>query len=305
MIHQTVAQADISVDIAEVGNKNDRETLLACMNEFFHSPTDLVDFWGDFPERTDKIPERMLVIADLGKIVKRYRSRDYHEWLASVRRAQPYFLALVRTKRDQHYADLVDDLMRHSDLRITVCRDGKRSAFRECLWEAVSALDPYAITDVRYAHGTDRLWVVFSDGLSGLIDWESLGMTNLLDELRLDSATVGSRGATVEILMRDGESFEIDALSIRALLDAGIAKSISDRASESDRAVGERIRSARRAVGITQKDLGERVGIDQAIISKLERGKHQPRFDTLRRVAEGLDLSVSELLAQEESVPGD
>lgn len=303
MMYETTTQADITLDITEVGNKEDRDALLASVSEVFRAPTNLVDFWSEFPERTDRIPERMLVIADLGKIVKRYQSRDYHEWLASVRRAQPYFLALVRTKRDQRYADLVDDLMRHSDLRITVCRDRKTSAFLKCLWQAVSALDPNAIVDVRYTPSADRLWIAFSDGLSGFLDWESLGLTEILNQLRLDSATVGSDGATVEILTQDGETFEIDGLSIRALLDVNLAKTISERANESDREVGERIRSARLAQGMTQADLGKRTDIDQAIISKLERGKHQPRFDTVQRLAQGLGWTVSELLSEDPSVP--
>ena len=44
-------------------------------------------------------------------------------------------------------------------------------------------------------------------------------------------------------------------------------------------------------------ELSRRTGFDQAVISRLERGKHRPRIDTLRRIARALDMTVSQVLA--------
>jgi transcriptional regulator with XRE-family HTH domain len=45
-------------------------------------------------------------------------------------------------------------------------------------------------------------------------------------------------------------------------------------------------------------EVARRTGLDQAVISRLEGGKHQPRLDTLRRIADALGLGVAELLSE-------
>jgi DNA-binding XRE family transcriptional regulator len=178
----------------------------------------------------------------------------------------------------------------------------QRSAVNKCLRDAFAALDPDSLIDVRYWSETDRIWVSFSDGVSGYLDWKSLGIADRLADLRLESVTIGSGSTTLELSRKNGELFEIDARSIKALLDAPLAKSIYKRGARSDLELGNRIKSARQKARLTQTELGEKIGIDQAILSKLERGRHQPRIDTLRRIADGLDLTVTELLVEEEPV---
>ena len=47
---------------------------------------------------------------------------------------------------------------------------------------------------------------------------------------------------------------------------------------------------ARRSRNMTQKELAERTGIDQSDISKIETGNANPSLNTLKRLAEGLDM---------------
>ena len=47
---------------------------------------------------------------------------------------------------------------------------------------------------------------------------------------------------------------------------------------------------ARIANNITQKQLAERTGINQADISKLENGTRNPTINLLKRLAEGMDI---------------
>ncbi len=49
---------------------------------------------------------------------------------------------------------------------------------------------------------------------------------------------------------------------------------------------------ARRASGLTQKQLSERTGIAQADISKLESGNANPSLKTLQRLAAGMGMKV-------------
>ena len=47
---------------------------------------------------------------------------------------------------------------------------------------------------------------------------------------------------------------------------------------------------ARTSQNLTQKELAEKTGINQADISKIETGNANPALSTLKRLAEGLDM---------------
>ena len=49
---------------------------------------------------------------------------------------------------------------------------------------------------------------------------------------------------------------------------------------------------ARKQSGLTQKELAERTGINQADISKLENGTANPSIRTLRRLADGMGMKM-------------
>lgn len=49
---------------------------------------------------------------------------------------------------------------------------------------------------------------------------------------------------------------------------------------------------ARKAAGLTQKELSEKTGIAQGDISKLENGSGNPSLRTLKRLAEGMGKTL-------------
>ena len=49
---------------------------------------------------------------------------------------------------------------------------------------------------------------------------------------------------------------------------------------------------ARNSVNMTQKELSERTGISQADISKIENGTRNPSVNLLKRLAEGMGMSL-------------
>ena len=49
---------------------------------------------------------------------------------------------------------------------------------------------------------------------------------------------------------------------------------------------------ARTSQNLTQKELAERSGINQADISKLENGTRNPSVNLLKRLAEGMDMAL-------------
>ena len=56
--------------------------------------------------------------------------------------------------------------------------------------------------------------------------------------------------------------------------------------------VGEQIRAAREAVGLSQRDLAQRMGTSQAAIARLEAGAVGATLTTLQRAAVALDLLI-------------
>jgi UDP-N-acetylglucosamine 1-carboxyvinyltransferase len=59
----------------------------------------------------------------------------------------------------------------------------------------------------------------------------------------------------------------------------------------------ERIVEARKAKGLTQKQLGEKLGLPQSQISRIERNPDRTTVRTLKRIARALGVDVSALIA--------
>ena len=59
-------------------------------------------------------------------------------------------------------------------------------------------------------------------------------------------------------------------------------------------ALGKRIKKIRVSKNLTQEDLALHAGMDRTNISKLEKGEGNPEFFTLVRIAEALDVRLSE-----------
>ncbi|CCJ33059.1 helix-turn-helix domain-containing protein [Caloramator australicus] len=57
----------------------------------------------------------------------------------------------------------------------------------------------------------------------------------------------------------------------------------------------KRIKEIRIKKGWTIRDLGERAGINYAIVSKLENGKSSPRPKTAKAIADALEVDFDEI----------
>jgi transcriptional regulator with XRE-family HTH domain len=63
--------------------------------------------------------------------------------------------------------------------------------------------------------------------------------------------------------------------------------------------LSQNIAAQRRALGLTQAQLAERIGVDTETVSRFERGKHLPSLTTLERLAGVLLCTMADLLAEE------
>ena len=73
------------------------------------------------------------------------------------------------------------------------------------------------------------------------------------------------------------------------------------------RLVGQKIRQIRKSRHLTQSDLATRIGITQSDLSRMENGEYKVGLDTLFRILQVFELSMSEFFAEpaesEESPP--
>ena len=60
--------------------------------------------------------------------------------------------------------------------------------------------------------------------------------------------------------------------------------------------MGEKLRAARLAAGMTQGQLAEKVGCHQKDISRWENGQREPVASTLKKLAQALECSMDELV---------
>jgi transcriptional regulator with XRE-family HTH domain len=67
-------------------------------------------------------------------------------------------------------------------------------------------------------------------------------------------------------------------------------------------ALGLAVKARRGELDLTQETLANNTGLHQRWISNVETGKRNPSYASLRRLAAGLDLSASELLARAEQI---
>ena len=67
-------------------------------------------------------------------------------------------------------------------------------------------------------------------------------------------------------------------------------------------ALGTAVKTRRQELGLTQEQFAHETELHQRWISNVETGKRNPSYSSLRRLAAGLQLSTSELIARAEQL---
>ncbi len=65
--------------------------------------------------------------------------------------------------------------------------------------------------------------------------------------------------------------------------------------------VGDRVKRARRDVGLTQAALAEAAGISDETISRIERGAYEPAVSTMMALTDALGVSLDSLAGRSEA----
>ena len=64
--------------------------------------------------------------------------------------------------------------------------------------------------------------------------------------------------------------------------------------------IGDNIHKYRKIRNLTQKELGETIGISNTYLSDIETGRTNPSIKTLKKIAKGLEINYMELLKDTE-----
>lgn len=67
---------------------------------------------------------------------------------------------------------------------------------------------------------------------------------------------------------------------------------------------GAEVRRLRLKRGLSQEALAEIAGLDRTFISMIERGARRPTLDSAKRIADGLERSLGELILKVEERDG-
>lgn len=67
------------------------------------------------------------------------------------------------------------------------------------------------------------------------------------------------------------------------------------RSDDPQPALGQAVRELRDKRGVTQEDLAHEAGVTVGTLSLIERGKSNPAWGTVKRIAKALGVTMSEL----------
>lgn len=287
------------VDLTEVRSAEFKTSLKRSLSELGCKAKYFGRFWRLMTSgHTEEVPHNLIVMIDLAALAEKFDKVEPDAWLACVRRRNLMLVAFTRRTLDQMYAHQVDDWCRATDGRLWVY-EGKSSKHSDMLHHLRNLLehrDPEAVTEIRYSESDQSLWIEFADGLRHGLPWSLLRLQDVEPALRPETVRVGEHPDTIEITKTDGEVFELDSAAVRSILDQKHRRVTYAIAEAATWTLGERLKAYRESKGVSQTDLAARSGLTQEMISNLERGKHQPRFDTLEKYAKGLRVPIAVLL---------
>lgn len=140
---------------------------------------------------------------------------------------------------------------------------------------------------VQFNEGTS-LEVTFQNGEVKLYDmsvlFDKYPQLNSLKnrELFISGKLVGAYG----IIWND----EID-IEVETIYEDGVT--VKKTPVSASNLVGEAISEARAKIGISQKELSLKSGIDQSDISKIERGAANPSINTIERLVKAMEMELN------------
>jgi len=108
----------------------------------------------------------------------------------------------------------------------------------------------------------------------------------------------GMRAGDHEIFVprKDDSDLEISWMDLRSQEDPALAGFLIETAEEEAGRVGARLRALRESRGLTAKEVADRAGIAPMSLSRIELGRHDVVYRTLRKVLAAMGLGLEDLV---------
>jgi DNA-binding XRE family transcriptional regulator len=151
------------------------------------------------------------------------------------------------------------------------------------------------VVEVRFFGLDSVLCLRFADGYERAVRWTDLPFATRLAFAPV-AGSVGDAGDSVVLTDAAGGMIDLSAESVRAALDDDYREALESADDRERRLVGAKIRAVRKRANLSQLELSRRSGIAQESLSRIEKGLRDPRLGTLRRLAQGMGLSLDQLL---------
>ncbi len=140
-----------------------------------------------------------------------------------------------------------------------------------------------------------RILVRFADGMEGWVDAEEISSGT--ERLDLEKVSLPNPHE-IEIATDQGDTIKIPWDFARHYCDTTFKEKELEQANQGRKVLGEKVARLRRNRGFTQEELSQSADIGRATLSRLENGEVSPRYETLEKVAEALEVGISSLLTE-------
>jgi DNA-binding XRE family transcriptional regulator len=137
--------------------------------------------------------------------------------------------------------------------------------------------------------------MTFAPRRSAVLKWDSLPVARRLNVTPL-SAFAREHGQSVQLVDADGREVDVDAGSLRPIVGSEHLRLLESADGDLRLQMGARLRRVREESGLSQQLVSERGGMAQESLSRIENGRRDPRFETLRKPTKGMDMALPELL---------
>lgn len=262
-----------------------------------------VDFWKSISgSDVSSLYKNTLITAELEPLAKLFSREEITKWGRQIRLQSPFFLVYLKKLVDQKHSSSITEILQVVSGRMKVVNlwDKDIRVQKQVLGEWVAKIarlvDPSVLIEIRVSRRDKSLWLQFGDGLTRAITWKSLPFGRRTPRLIMESAEIVDDGWTLAFQDTSNQIYEVDSEVLRMLVSPEFKKEIEEEDKQARRNLGERLRTWREKRMLSQVELSERSGIAQAAISRIEKGYHHPRLDTLRKYATALELDVPTLL---------
>lgn len=151
-------------------------------------------------------------------------------------------------------------------------------------WQDRRGLD---LVNAHLLPGGKELEVRFRFGRTYRLAPAALGL-----EGRVILATLGDDPRTIAVGLAKGGMVDVPSTAVLALAEPAYRAALTRKATT----VGGRVRALRLASGRTAMEVAEASGMARSNFARLEAGRHEPRLDTLRRVAAALGVPPDALI---------